>query len=118
MNPPAALEIAILRAKLCELLAKKAGLPKDSYFTVGMFSALDMLMKQPLPSILANLPLNDEVQAAILERKGIMGSALSCALAIENAEWWDIDFADLDYDDLSEVYRESIQWIGQVMRQV
>ncbi len=116
-EPPAIMEIAVLRAKMCELLAEKAGLPKDRYFTVGMFSALDMLMRQPIKNILSRLPLNETVKAAILERRGTLGDALSCALAMENAQWSGIGFMDLGPGELSEVYRQAIQWtegmIGQ-----
>lgn len=116
-EPAALMEIAVLRAKICELLAEKAGLPKDSYFTVGMFSALDVLMKQPIKHILAQLPLSKTIKAAILERQGIMGDALTCALAIENMQWSEIDFANLTHNDLSEVYRQAIQWTDSVVSQ-
>ena len=69
------------------MLAVRANLPSDGYFTVGMFSALDILMKSPIGHILAKLPLSDEVKSAILEHQGIQGEALSCALAVEKAEW-------------------------------
>ena len=116
-EPIALVEIAVLRAKICELLAERAGLPKDSYFTVGMFSALDVLMKQPIENILAQLPLSEEVKAAILEQQGMMGEALNCTLAIENAQWSGIDFANLSHNELSEVYRQAIHWTNGVMRQ-
>lgn len=109
-EPEAIVEIAVLRAKLCELLAKKAGLPSESYFTVGMFSALDLLMKQPLKTVLDKLPLGKEVKAAILEHQGMLGAALSCALAFENTEWSKIYFANLSHDDISEIQREAIRW--------
>ena len=116
-GPIAVMEIAVLRAKICELLAQRAGLPKDSYFTAGMFSALDILMKQPIQSILARLPLSEAVKAAILERQGMLGKAISCALAIENGQWSEIDFANLGTEDFAEVYRQSIQWTDSMMRQ-
>ncbi len=117
-EPAAVMEIGVFRAKMCELLAERAGLPKDSYFTVGMFSALDILMKQPLKNILSKLPLSDSVKAAILERRGTMGNALSCALAVENAQWSDIEFADLGYKDLSEVYCQAVQWTDNMIGQL
>ena len=116
-EPAALMEIAVLRAKICELLAQRAGLPKDSYFTVGMFSALDVLMKQPIKSILAQLPLSEAIKTAILERQGMMGEALTCALAIENAQWSEIDFGNLEHSELSEAYRQAIQWTDSVMGQ-
>ncbi len=115
-EPDAIVEIAALRAKLCELLAKKAGLHGDSYFTVGMFSALDLLMKQPLETVLGKLPLCEEVKAAILGRQGMLGEALSCALAFENTDWSKIYFANLSHDDISQVQREAMQWSDDIMR--
>ena len=114
-EPAALMEIAVLRAKICELLAQRAGLPQDSYFTVGMFSALDLLMKQPIKSILAQLPLSDSIKSAILQRQGLMGQALNCAVAIENAQWSEIDFANLEHSELSEAYRLAIEWTDNVM---
>ena len=117
-EPAAVMEIGVFRAKMCELLAERAGLPKDSYFTAGMFSALDILMKQPLKNILAKLPLSEAVKTAILERQGTMGSALSCALAVENAQWSEIEFANLGYKDLSEVYCQAVQWTDNMIGQL
>ncbi len=116
-EPVALMEIAILRARICELLAKKAGLPADSYFTVGMFSALDVLMKQPIKHILAQLPLSEAIKSAILDGEGMMGKALVCAKAIENAQWDKMGFADLDQNEQTEVYRQSLEWTGEIMRQ-
>jgi EAL and modified HD-GYP domain-containing signal transduction protein len=115
-QPAALMEVAVLRAKICELLASKAKLPRDSYFTVGMFSALDMLMQQPIDGILAKLPLSDAVKHAILEHEGPMGRALSCTLALENAEWSAIAFENLDQDDMLDAYREAIQWTDGVIK--
>jgi len=115
-EPVALMEISILRARICELLAEKAGLPKDSYFTVGMFSALDLLMKQPIEHILARLPLSEAVKSAILDGEGVMGNALVCAKAIENAQWEKMRFAELDQNELTEVYRQSVEWAGEVMK--
>jgi len=116
-EPVAVMEIAILRAKICELLAQKAELQKESYFTTGMFSALDILMKQPIESILASLPLSEVIKAAILEREGMLGDALTCALAIENAQWSEIKFAGLDNEDILDVHRQAVQWTDNMLCQ-
>ena len=116
-TPVASMEIAILRAKMCELLAQKAGLPQDSYFTVGMFSALDILMEQPIKTILTNLPLSETVKMAILERQGTLGEALNCVLAIENAHWSEMSFVNLDQTQMAEVYRQAIRWTASALKQ-
>ncbi len=114
-EPVAMMEIALLRARLCEQLASSAGLPTNSYFTVGMFSALDILMKQPIQKILAKLPLSVEVSSAILEQQGVLGEALLCTLAVENAEWNNMHFAALTHRDIVAIFREAIQWTNSII---
>jgi len=114
-EPVAMIEIALLRARLCEMLAVRANLPNDSYFTVGMFSALDMLMKSPIVHILAKLPLSDEVKAAILQHEGMHGEALSCALAVEKAEWNNFKFQRLNRKAIVGAFQDAVQWTNQVI---
>lgn len=114
-EPISMIEIALLRAKLCELLAVKANMVESSYFTVGMFSALDLLMKQPIQTILGELPLSDEIKAAILHHQGMSGEALSCALAVENAQWQAMKFNSLSHRDIVSAFQEAIKWSHDVI---
>ena len=113
-EPIAMIEIALLRARLCEMLAVRANLPNESHVTVGMSSALDILMKSPIGHILAKLPLSDEVKSAILEHQGIQGEALSCALAVEKAEWKNFQFRGLNRKEIVDTFRDAVQWANQV----
>lgn len=107
---------AMIRAKSCELLASKAGHKNlDSYFTVGMFSALDLLMDRSLEELITPLPLADNIIAALLNREGDLGDALNCALAQETADWLNIRFADLSDEDLSDANIEAINWAEEVL---
>jgi EAL and modified HD-GYP domain-containing signal transduction protein len=113
-RPSATIEIALIRARLCELLGQRSG-SSETFFTVGMFSALDILMEQPIHRILAKLPLSDEVRAAILRKEGIMGQALRCTLAVENARWSEIGFPGLDTKGLAALYRQAVRWSHEVI---
>ena len=117
-KPIAFMEVALLRSKTCELLAEKAALQSDNYFSVGMFSALDLIMEQPINSILSRLPLSEEFKSAVVGYQGLLGEALSSALAFENGQWSDIDFANLTHSELFEVYHEAIDWTDKVMRRL
>ena len=115
-KPREQVRLAMIRARSCELLAQKAGLkPADSFFTVGMFSALDLLMDRSLEELLAPLPLADNVIAALLNREGELGAALTCTLAQETADWVNIRFADLDTNTLTAVNIEAIGWADEVL---
>ncbi|RMD80739.1 MAG: HDOD domain-containing protein [Gammaproteobacteria bacterium] len=87
-KPAELLVTALVRAKLCELLApgREDGSP-ETYFTAGLLSMLDVMMDQPLEELLAQLPLAPEIQAALLRGEGRLGQTLRCVLAYERGDW-------------------------------
>ncbi|MBA3581840.1 MAG: HDOD domain-containing protein [Gammaproteobacteria bacterium] len=109
--PKVMIELALMRAKMCEGLAREAQLkPYDSYFTAGLFSALDMLMEYPLERLLTQLPLNDAIKQAILQHEGSMGEALCCVLAYEKSDWDGLHFAGLAPGDIMVANMEAFEW--------
>jgi EAL and modified HD-GYP domain-containing signal transduction protein len=110
-KPPELFAAAMTRAKLCEILARRAGVgPEDSYFVVGLFSLLDAVLDRPLDAVLADLPLSRDVSDALLHRSGTLGDALRCAVAFEQAAWGQVSFGPLDEATLGEIYVEALQW--------
>ncbi len=115
-HPMAMIEIVLFRAKTCELLGQSTRTSPDGFFTVGMFSALDVLMEQPIELILNKLPLSEKIRNAILTHEGLMGEALSCALAMEQAYWSIIKFSELSTHELQEISTEAHRWAYGVIR--
>ncbi len=76
----AVLESGLLRARICQLLAGGPADP-DSAFAVGLLSVLDALTGAPLEEALRELPLEDDVCAALLRRLGPVGVHLGGAWA-------------------------------------
>ncbi len=114
-RPVELVQISMVRGKTCELIAQKTGhKPEDSYFTVGMFSALDILMERPIASLLEPLPLADDIKQAILAHQGPMGKVLACAIAMEKSDWDHILFDELEAGDLSEINLQAISWANEV----
>ena len=114
-QPMAMIEIALFRARTCELLGKHVGISPEGCFTVGMFSALDVLMEQPIKKIVTKLPLSESIRTAILDHQGVMGEALSCALAMEEAQWSKIHFSELAEQDLCGISDEAHRWTNGVV---
>jgi len=118
-KPREQVRISMVRARSCELLAEKAGLKQtDTFFTVGMFSSLDLLMDKSLEDLISPLPLADNITAALLNREGELGDALNCTLAQEEGDWVNIRFAELTTDDLSDVNIEAINWAEDVLNSI
>jgi EAL and modified HD-GYP domain-containing signal transduction protein len=102
---------AMVRAKMCELLAQALGRRnKDTFFTVGLFSALDALMDSSMEEVLGSLPLSDEIKAALLEYEGSLGAVLRCVLAYERSNWEEVCYLGLDRGTITRAYLEAIAW--------
>lgn len=119
-QPGEVLVNALVRARMCELLAEHAGFPQqDSFFTVGLFSTLEQVLQAPMTEILSELPMSKEVNTALLRRKGPMGEALSCALAFE-APGVDStrQFHTLDHVVTGQLYLSAIAWANELRGQM
>lgn len=115
-RPSEILLTSMIRAKMCELIAEKMGERQiESFFTVGMFSALDLLLQRPLPELLQPLPLSSEIVAALLEREGILGKILSVVLAFEISDWDNVCIADIPAEDITIINIEAVTWAGAIL---
>ncbi len=75
---------ALVRARMSELLGPEAGCSPDVAFTTGLLSSLDRLLAAPLATILASLPLDLVVTAALLEGAGPLGRLMQTITAYES----------------------------------
>lgn len=111
--------IGLTRAKMCELLAQKSKLPEqEGYFVTGLFSILDALLDHPLQEIMKQLPLSEEIVAAIINFDGQLGAALKCSIACERCQWQEINFTGLETYEIYESYLKSITWARQSLAEI
>ena len=101
--------VALERAKMCELLADAMHLKrKDAGFTVGLLSVLDVMTQAPMELILAALPLDEEINQALLRHEGPLGRILACTLAYERCDWDSLDTLGLDPAQLNDAYMTAL----------
>lgn len=101
--------IALVRAKMCELLGEQLGLKqRDSNFMVGLLSVLDLVAQAPMPEVLAVLPLEEEINAALLNHEGALGRILACTLAYEQCDWATLKESGLDAEQVNEAYMDAL----------
>ncbi len=107
-KPQELLYSALVRACMCGQLIERGGCgdPLMAY-TAGLLSALDLLLGSPLETIMQELPVSDEIKCAIMQHEGIIGGAISCALAYEQQQWEGAAFAGLDSATISEIFVNS-----------
>lgn len=115
-RPSEMIHIAMTRGKMCELIAEQSNLGSlESYFTAGLFSALDILMEREISKLIEPLPLSQEVASALLSREGSMGQAINCAIAFEMSNTENIKFENLSENDMFVAQVEAISWANMVM---
>ena len=115
-RPSEMIHLAMTRAKMCEILADKARLkPQDTFFTVGLFSALDILMERDIAEVIEPLPLSQDVVDALLNKQGVMGEALKCVLAYELSDFDNAKFQNLEANDLFVANVEAVSWANMVI---
>jgi EAL and modified HD-GYP domain-containing signal transduction protein len=95
LSPPGKCEelsfLALTRARFFELTA--GGLPggdavqTENLFILGLFSLLDGMLQTPMPEILANLPLDQDVKQALLAGTGRYAAWLDMAHRLEQGDW-------------------------------
>jgi c-di-GMP-related signal transduction protein len=75
-----------LRARLMvQLQPAGAGqCPEEDAYLCGLLSQMDLLLGEPLPTVLARLPLSAPVKAALLQQAGPLRAALEIAMALES----------------------------------
>lgn len=84
------LKISFLRAKLASELAKRApacGISSNDAYMMGMFSTLDYMVDAPLSELLEEIPVADEIKAALLDGSGMAGMLQKLVIAYEKADW-------------------------------
>ncbi len=78
-------DVALTRARMCELLAARTDVSPDIAFTAGLVSSLDLLLGMPLVDAIGDLPLDPLVCAAVLEHSGPLGLLIADVQAYENS---------------------------------
>lgn len=110
-KPNELLVSAIIRAKMCELVAKRLGRQHPgSYFTAGLFSMLDALLDRPLDQVLSQMPLSAELELALLTGSGDIGQLLFAVIAYDDGRFEEIPAMGLAPTDMWEVYLEALEW--------
>lgn len=110
-KPSELLKIALIRGKMCELLAEALEEPRPEIsFTIGLFSVLDALMDMSLEAILDQVPLAQDVKDALLKKVGPYGRILSSVLAYERADWAGVRLHGLNPVDVVSTYLTALEW--------
>jgi c-di-GMP phosphodiesterase len=110
--------MALTRARMCELLgARYTDVEADELFTIGLLSVADALLDLPLEVIVSQLPLSDDVAAALLGYQGAAGSILDAVVTYERGEF-EAPSVRTHRDGLAVAYRSALGWAQNTLAAV
>lgn len=124
-NQTPLLMLATTRGRLMELLAQRLRPGQrtvaDVAFTVGIMSLMDVLFGIPMNDIVEQIPVGEEIRAALTGRAGFFGELLKLAECIEQADSDEFVLPTLrglaiSGDDMVEMEMSAFQWSDSVVR--
>jgi EAL and modified HD-GYP domain-containing signal transduction protein len=105
----------MIRARMAELMATRLRRNPGAAFTTGMFSLIDVLIGRPLSEVITQLPLADDVRAALLERQGSLGQVLAATVAYELGEWTKAQVDGLSESEVADCYVDAVTWSEELL---
>lgn len=115
-NPSELLQLALVRAKFCELLSitlHEQENPPTGFLT-GLLSLLDAMMHQPMTELLAKVPIDESVKDALCGKSGKLRDCLVLAKQMEIARWGAVrgfsEKHDVKQQLIHGFYNEAMKW--------
>jgi EAL and modified HD-GYP domain-containing signal transduction protein len=112
-TPSHLLDVAMLRARMSELLAPAMSAAPDRAFTAGLFSLLDAMTGRDMTDLVTELQLDDRLADAMVRREGPEGAVLKATLAYERGAF-DAAAEFTRPEVLADAYTNAIRWSQQL----
>lgn len=118
-KPSELINMAMTRAKFCELVAQdiRSQLDISIAFLTGLLSMIDAILDEEMATVLEKLPLSPEIKEPLLTKKGVMAALIKLVELIEQADWDKttlvMDKLKLDKDKVVEHYNQAVAWADE-----
>ena len=115
-GPSELITMTVLRARCCELIGQALDRSDNgaAYFLLGLCSLLDALLGHPMDVVTRDLPLDPEIQAALLGEANAARGALDAVIHYEQGRWEEAAHAaaalGLAADTLPDAYADALGW--------
>lgn len=118
-RPSDLLEVGLLRARLCELVAsRQPEAEADRAFTVGLFSVVDALLGMRMETLLQDLPFDERTTLALGRRQGPEGRILAGVLAYERGDFDGCAEHGVGLGEIALAYRDALDWSSGALLQL
>jgi len=118
-KPSELINLAMTRAKFCELVAQDicSQLDISIAFLTGLLSMIDAILDEEMATVLDKLPLSKDIKDPLLTKKGVMAVLIKLVEFIEQADWDKstlvMEKLKLDKDKVVEHYSQAVAWADE-----
>ena len=93
---------------------------ESDLFFLGSLSLIDTMLERPMEEILRELPLVEDLSAALLGEQNGLRPVLDLVVAQERGDWdtYATAAATLGVDErvMASLYRDAVVWTGELFR--
>jgi c-di-GMP-related signal transduction protein len=111
---PELIKLALVRARLAELLAPYTGMPGAILFLLGLLSLIDAILELPLTWITEQLAVPAGIRSALLREPGRLRDCLDLVIAYESGDWGEcgrlVEECRVPMDKLADHYLNALKW--------
>ncbi len=113
-KPAQLVTLALVRARMCEILGESIGKEQHRHFSAGLFSLLDAFLDQPIAQVVERIGLAEDLTGALVRREGVLGASLRVAEACERAAWHELEGSPWTPSVVRDAYLAALRWSGRV----
>ena len=103
------MNLALIRARMCESLSKQHDLNSDNGFLLGLLSVLNAIIDQSFDEFQTELPIHGRLDA-----DPALANVLKTVIAYERSHWDHPSLADFASGTLTDTYFEAIRWAAVI----
>jgi c-di-GMP-related signal transduction protein len=113
-KPDELIRASIIRARFLEHIGQELNMASSEFFMLGLFSLLDAMLDNSMEYLVSKLPLTDDVNDALVGRKGRLFPYLQLAETYESGNWPDFEKAQeqsgITGEKIIQFYIDALGW--------
>jgi c-di-GMP phosphodiesterase len=120
-KPAELVDLPLIRARFCELLAPHAGLAESAndLFLLGLLSTMDAILDLRMPDVLKEIAIREDIRDALLGKMNRLRDILEFVRNYEQGFWQEIGLTaarlGIEEDVIPALYVSAVEWARQIL---
>ena len=114
-KPDELINLSVTRAAFLQYISQSATtpLPPESFYILGLFSLLNVIVDQPMHEVLKYLALSESIRTTLLGENTLQSPWLDLALRLERGDWTAVQFhlgtLGLSAEEVTQAYTAALR---------